>query len=115
VLTRRSGGVVTRGVRNGSFVSLVLFGIATALVTVLLTGHGLSIVSNFSFSDALTTGLVAGGILGFGYFALGVALVIVGLVFRAKPDWITAGAWAAVPVVVIAIGFGTYIYRAIGT
>jgi hypothetical protein len=40
-------------------------------------------------------------------------LIAIGLIFRSKPAWTTVGAWAAVPVIVVSLGFGYVSFRSV--
>ena len=52
-------------------------------------------------------------LVSFAYLWLGAVLIAVGLIFRSKPAWTTLGAWAAVPVIVVSLGFGYVSFRSV--
>ena len=58
-------------------------------------------------------GLIVGAVVAIGYLWLGAVLIAIGLIFRSKPQWSALGAWAAVPVIVVSLGFGYVSYRSV--
>lgn len=96
-LHRVDPAVTLRGLRNGLIVALALFALMFVLETWLFN---------------VLSGLLVGLVVGLGYFWVGATLIPLGLVFNSKPAWTTLGAWAAVPVIVVSIGFGYTEYRA---
>jgi hypothetical protein len=112
VLKRVDGGVVKRGLRNGLVAAGAIFAIVTVLVGLIANGSQF-FFSTLDLSGALTLGALVGAALAIGYLWLGAVLVALGLIFRAKPGWTTAGAWAAVPIVVVSAGFGYGAYRSV--
>lgn len=96
-LHRVDPAVTVHGLRNGVIVALGLFAVTLVLETWLFN---------------LSSGLLVGLVVGLGYFWVGATLIPLGLVFNSKPAWTTLGAWAAVPVIVVSIGFGYTEYRA---
>ncbi|HEY5488246.1 MAG TPA: hypothetical protein VIK00_00275 [Candidatus Limnocylindrales bacterium] len=95
-LRRVDLSITLRGLRNGLLVALALFALTFVLEALLFN---------------VTSGLIVGLVVGAGYFWIGSTLIPVGLVFKSKPAWTTLGAWAAVPVIVVSIGFGYTEYR----
>lgn len=95
-LRRVDPAVTVRGLRNGLIVAFALFAVTFVLETWLFNA---------------TSGLLVGLVVGLGYFWVGATLIPLGLVFKSKPAWTTLGAWAAVPVIVVSIGFGYTEYR----
>ena len=96
-LHRVDAAVTLRGLRNGLLVALGLFAVTFVLETWLFNA---------------SSGLIVGLVVGLGYLWVGSTLIPLGLVFNSKPAWTTLGAWAAVPVIVVSIGFGYTEYRA---
>lgn len=96
-LHRVDPAVTVRGLRNGLIVALALFAVTAVLETWLFN---------------VSSGLIVGLVIGVGYLWVGATLIPLGLVFNSKPAWTTLGAWAAVPVIVVSIGFGYTEYRA---
>jgi len=95
-LHRVDPSVTLRGLRNGLLVAVALFAVTLILETALFN---------------LASGLAVALVVGVAYFWIGSTLIPVGLVFKSKPAWTTLGAWAAVPVIVVSIGFGYTEYR----
>ena len=58
-------------------------------------------------------GIFVGLLVALGYLWLGGLLIAVGFFFRAKPAWATVGVWAAVPVIVVSLGFGYVSFRSV--
>src|SRR6476469_2294171 len=98
-LQRVDSRVTVRGFRNGSIAAIVLFLIATAIVTFYFNGRDTGIVT-LDLSGALAIGVFAGLVVALGYLWLGALLMAIGLIFNSKPAWSTIGTWAAVPVIV---------------
>jgi hypothetical protein len=69
--------------------------------------------TSIGVGPAVMIGASAGLAVALAYLWLGSLLVAIGLIFRAKPAWTTAGAWAAVPIVVVSAGFGYGAYRSV--
>jgi hypothetical protein len=99
-LHRVDAGVTLRGLRNGLIVAAALFAVVFVLEAVLFNAQ---------------SGLLVGLVVGLGYFWIGSTLIPIGLLFKSKPAWTTLGAWAAVPVIVVSLGFGYVSYRSVGT
>jgi hypothetical protein len=114
VLGRVDGRVTLRGFRNGGLIALILFLITVAIVTFVFNGRAVFVVT-LDLAGAFGLGLLVGAVVALGYVWLGGVLIAVGLIFRSKPQWTTLGAWAAVPVIVVAAGFGYTSYRSVAS
>ena len=112
VLGRVDARVTARGLRNGSLIALVLFAITAVIVALVFNGRAV-FLATLDLTGAVELGLLVGLIVGLGYLWLGSVLIAIGLIFRSKPQWTTLGAWSAVPVIVVAAGFGYTSYRSV--
>lgn len=101
-LQRVDARVTARGFRNGSVIATGIFLVSAVIVAIL-----------FDQGGAILLGVFVGLILALGYLWLGSLLIAIGLIFRAKPAWTTVGAWAAVPVIVVSVGFGYVSFRSV--
>jgi hypothetical protein len=111
-LGRVDARVTARGFRNGALIALVLFAVTVAIVTFVFNGRAV-FVDTLDLAGAFDLGLVVGAVVAVGYLLLGAILIAIGLIFRSKPQWSTLGAWAAVPVIVVSLGFGYVSYRSV--
>jgi hypothetical protein len=112
VLQRVDARVTARGFRNGSLIAVVLFLIATIVVTIYFNGRTSGLIT-LDLPGALAIGVFVGLLVGLGYLWLGGILMAFGLIFKSKPAWSTAGVWAAVPVIVVSLGFGYVSFRSV--
>ena len=112
LLQRVDARVTARGFRNGSIVALILFVITTIVVTIYFNGRASGLIT-FDLPAALSLGAFAGLVVGLAYLWLGGLLIAIGLIFRSTPAWSTVGAWAAVPVLVVSLGFGYVSFRSV--
>ena len=110
VLGRVDSRVTARGFRNGALIAIVLFAITAVVVAFVFNGRAV-FVTTLDLAGAIGLGLLMGLIVALGYLWLGSLLIAIGLIFRSKPQWTTLGAWAAVPVIIVAAGFGYVSYR----
>src|SRR3954452_14624033 len=104
--------VTPRGFRNGALVAATLFAITAVVVALVFDGRPVFLVA-LDLAGSIQLGLIVGAIVALGYLLIGAALIAIGLVFKSKPQWTTAGAWAAVPIVVVAGGFGYASYKSV--
>jgi hypothetical protein len=104
--------VTARGLRNGALIAAVLFAITLVIVTFAFNGRAV-FVDVLDLNGAFQLGVIVGAVVALGYLWLGTALIAIGLIFRSKPQWSTVGAWAAVPVIVVSLGFGYVSYRSV--
>ena len=114
VMGRVDARVTARGLRNGSLIAFVLFAISAVIVAFVFNGRAV-FLTTLDLTGAIGLGLLVGLIVGLGYLWLGSVLIAIGLIFRSKPQWTTLGAWAAVPVIVVAAGFGYTSYRSVAS
>jgi hypothetical protein len=112
VLGRIDMRVTARGLRNGALIAAALFVIAAVIVALLFNGRAV-FAQPLDLGGAIQLGLLVGAIVAVGYLWLGAVLIAIGLIFRSKPQWTTLGAWAAVPIVVVSLGFGYVSYRSV--
>ncbi len=102
---------VGRGLLHGLvFSAAVLLAIA-ALGTLFLNGRDF-LGGTVGFGEALALGLLAGAVVGIGYFLAGAALMPVGLLYRKSRDWALYGTWVAVVIVIVSVGLGWTAYNA---
>ena len=112
VLGRVDARVTARGLRNGALIAAALFGITVVIVTFVYNGRAV-FVDTLDLTGAFELGLIVGAVVAVSYLWLGAVLIAIGLIFRSKPQWSTLGAWAAVPVIVVSLGFGYVSYRSV--
>ncbi len=112
ILGRVDGRVTARGLRNGALIATALFAITAVIVALVFNGRAVFLVT-LDLAGAIELGLLVGLVVGLGYLWLGSVLIAIGLIFKSKPQWTTLGAWAAVPVVVMAAGFGYASYKSV--
>lgn len=112
VLGRVDARVTARGLRNGALIAAALFGITVVIVTFVYNGRAV-FVDTLDLVGAFELGLIVGAVVAVSYLWLGAVLIAIGLIFRSKPQWSTLGAWAAVPVIVVSLGFGYVSYRSV--
>ncbi|CAN5634801.1 hypothetical protein BH23CHL7_BH23CHL7_00130 [soil metagenome] len=116
-----SRGELLRGLRNGLLVALVLFVLVGGAVAALTFGRPVLFGTTLELSGALALGALAGSIVAIGYFAFGTVVLLVGLLRRPSPRWMTRDAWLVAPVVAVlvvaawgfAAGLGEYADRPI--
>lgn len=101
-----------RGLRNGSIVAVVAFLVTTVVVALIFSLRPPTFVS-FNGPVAIVLGALAGVLVALGYMLVGSLLMAIGFIFHAKSGWTTAGAWAAVPVIVVSLGFGYVSFRSV--
>jgi hypothetical protein len=114
-------GELLRGLRNGLLVALALFVIVGGAVAALTFGRPVLFGTTLELTGALALGALAGAVVAIGYFALGTAVLLVGLLRRPSPRWVTRDAWLVAPVVAVlvvaawgfAAGLGEYADRPI--
>lgn len=111
-LGRVDARVTARGLRNGALIALALFAITVVIVTFVFNGRAV-FVDVLDLAGAFELGVLVGAVVAIGYLWLGAVLIAIGLIFRSKPQWTTLGAWAAVPVIVVSLGFGYVSYRSV--
>lgn len=109
-LRRVARDVTIRGFRNGTLIAAVLFALTVVVIAFVFNGRAVFLVT-LDLAGAIELGLLVGAVVALGYLWLGGLLIAIGLIFRSKPQWTTLGAWAAVPVIVVAAGFGYTSYR----
>jgi hypothetical protein len=102
---------IGRGLVNGLIVSVVIFVATVAIVTFLYNGRGSTEIS-FDLGGAFALGLAVGSTLAVGFFALGVALMPLGLLFRLGERWPSFGTWIAVPIVFASAGLAVGAFNA---
>jgi len=100
------------GFRNGALIAAAVFAITVAIVTFLYNGRAV-FADTLDLAGAFQLGLIVGAVVAIGYLWLGSILIAIGLIFRSKPQWSSLGAWAAVPVIVVSLGFGYVSYRSV--
>jgi hypothetical protein len=112
LLGRVDAKVTARGFRNGVLIAAGLFAVTVVIVTFVYNGRAV-FVDTLDLAGAFELGLIVGAVVAIGYLWLGAVLIAIGLIFRSKPQWSTLGAWAAVPVIVVSLGFGYVSYRSV--
>src|SRR4051794_36721774 len=112
VLRRGDRRVVVRGLRNGLIVALIIFAIVAVVVGLLASGWQF-FGQPLGIGPGLLVGVLSGVVAALAYLWLGSLLGAIGLIFRAKAGWVTAGAWAAVPIVIVSAGFGYGAFRSV--
>jgi len=100
------------GFRNGALIAAALFAITVVIVTFVYNGRAV-FADTLDLAGAFQLGLIVGAVVAIGYLWLGALLIAIGLIFRSKPQWSALGAWAAVPVIVVSLGFGYVSYRSV--
>ena len=100
------------GLRNGALIAAVLFAATVVIVTLVYNGRAV-FVDTLDLAGAFQLGLIVGAVIAVGYLWLGTILIAIGLIFRSKPQWSSLGAWAAVPVIIVSLGFGYVSYRSV--
>jgi hypothetical protein len=113
-LHRVDARVAARGLRNGALVALALFVLSVVIVTLVFNGRGV-FAQPLDLAGAFQLGVLVGAIVAIGYLWLGVVLIAIGLIAGSKPAWTTLGAWVAVPIIVVSLGFGYVSYRSVTT
>lgn len=111
-LDRIDPRVTARGLRNGALIALGLFAVTLVIVTFVVNNRGVFAQPDGT-GGAVQLGLLVGAVVALGYLWLGSVLIAIGLLFRSKPLWTTLGAWVAVPVIVVSLGFGYVSYRSV--
>jgi len=114
VLGRVDWRVTARGFRNGALIAAGLFAITATIVAFVFNGRAVFVVT-LDLSGAIGLGLLVGAVVAVGYLWMGGLLIAIGLIFKSKPQWTTLGAWAAVPVIVMAAGFGYASFRSVAS
>jgi hypothetical protein len=112
-LKRVDRRVLIRGIRNGALIGVVLMiGVALVVAFVLKASES-SLFAHSDVAAVLGVGLLVGLMVAGAYLWIGTCLIALGLIFRAKAGWVTAGAWAAVPVIVVSAGFGYVSFKSV--
>ncbi len=111
---RVDGRVTLRGLRNGALIAAALFAITVVIVTLVFNGRAV-FVDRLDLAGAFELGMLVGAVVAVGYLWLGAVLIAIGLIFKSKPQWTTLGAWAAVPIIVMAGGFGYASYKSVNS
>jgi hypothetical protein len=104
--------VTLQGLRNGALIAAALFALTVIVVTLMFNGRAV-FAEPLDLAGAFGLGLQVGAVVAVGYVWLGAALIAIGLLFRSKPLWSTLGAWVAVPIIVVSLGFGYVSYRSV--
>ena len=112
VLRRVDARVTAHGFRNGSIVAVGIF-IVTAVVVALFFNGREIIFATLDLRGAFALGIFVGLVFALGYLWLGSLVMAIGLIFNSKPAWSTVGSWAAVPVIVVSLGFGYVSFRSV--
>ena len=106
--------LTARGLRNGAYVAVILYAITIAIITFVFNGRAV-FADTLDLGGSFRLGFVVGTVVAVGYLWLGGVLIAIGLIFKSKQQWTTLGAWAAVPVIVVAAGFGYTSYRSVSS
>jgi hypothetical protein len=104
-------GELLRGLRNGLIVALALFASIGGVVAALTVGRPFLFGATLTPGGALTLGALVGAVVAIGYFVLGTAVLLLGLLRRPSPRWVTRDSWLVTPVVAVlavaALGFAS--------
>jgi hypothetical protein len=111
-LQRVDSRVTVRGFRNGSIVAVGIFIVTALIVAIFFNGREI-IFATLDLRGAFALGVFVGLVFALGYLWLGSLVMAIGLIFNSKPAWSTVGTWAAVPVIVVSLGFGYVSFRSV--
>ncbi|HWH24497.1 MAG TPA: hypothetical protein VNW68_06350 [Candidatus Limnocylindria bacterium] len=91
------------GIRNGLVIGLLLGLAITVVLTLYLNGRSFVGSPLLDLGGAFSIGLVAGGMLGLLYVAIGALLMPVGLLVGLGRAWATVWVWLATPLLVAVV------------
>ena len=113
VLGRVDSRVTARGFRNGARSWPGHLFIVTALIVAIVFNGRETIFANPRPQRRPGPGRLRRAGVRARLPVAGSLVMAIGLIFNAKPAWSTVGAWAAVPVIVVSLGFGYVSYRSV--